>query len=249
MRTFLIPSIGLLFLSLCTCEKKQEPDRTDFYFTEHFEWHLTSLDADNVAEMANVLENEYARIVADFGVVDMPVVKIHLYASSEELYQAFFDEVPNLPTWATGLVTGEADVHIVSPNSAQFSSTEFDTRVINIVHEFVHCVTLHIRPNFANNPRWLWESVAIYEANQFINPNSIGYMVQEHPPTLDELNSFSNTKVYDVGFTVAEYIVDHWDQNTLVQLILSSGDVPSVLGVTTDEFQTNWFEFVKNKYM
>jgi hypothetical protein len=25
-----------------------------------------------------------------------------------------------------------------------------------IVHEFAHCVSLHVNPGIANNPRWLW---------------------------------------------------------------------------------------------
>lgn len=238
-------SLGML----CACEKKQHADESNFYSTDHFEWFLTSLDEDNVAEMASDLENEYSRITNDLDATQMPIVRIHLYVSSEELHQALSDEVPNLPTWATGLVTSKTDVHIVTPNSQQFSSSEFDARKIDIIHEFAHCVTLHVRSNFANNPRWLWESVAVYEANQFIDPNSVSYMVQELPPTLNELNSFSNTKVYEVGFTVTEYIVEHWDRNTLVQLILSNGNLPSVLGITADEFQNNWFQFVKDKYM
>ena len=41
--------------------------------------------------------------------------------------------------------------------------------VSHLVHEFAHCVSLQVNPRIANNPRWLWESVAIYESRQSVD--------------------------------------------------------------------------------
>ena len=38
-----------------------------------------------------------------------------------------------------------------------------DALIEAAVHEFAHGVSLHVNPRFGNNPRWLWEAVAIYE--------------------------------------------------------------------------------------
>ena len=57
---------------------------------------------------------------------------------------------------ATGYVTGREQARILFTSAAETESVA--------VHEFAHIVSLFVVPNFANNPRWLWESVAINES-------------------------------------------------------------------------------------
>jgi hypothetical protein len=118
------------------------------------------------------------------------------------------------------------------------------------VHEFTHGVTLNIEPRVANNPRWLWEGVALYEAGQFVNPRRLSYIVNRHPPTLAELNANwqTNTQVYDLGYLLIEYIVEKWGRQHVVDLIKTFGNIPSVLGVSVSEFEVGWYEFVMRKY-
>lgn len=59
----------------------------------------------------------------------------------------------------------------------------------NATHEFCHAVSLYVNPGFANNPRWLWESVALYENREFVDPRSLDYLVRGTPPTLQQLNA------------------------------------------------------------
>jgi hypothetical protein len=37
-----------------------------------------------------------------------------------------------------------------------------------VVLGVVHAVSLGVNPRFGNNPRWLWESVALYQNGEFI---------------------------------------------------------------------------------
>ncbi len=37
-----------------------------------------------------------------------------------------------------------------------------------MVHEMCNSVSLYVSPSFANNPRWLWESVALYENSELV---------------------------------------------------------------------------------
>jgi len=43
---------------------------------------------------------------------------------------------------------------------------------VNVVHGFCHAVSLYVSPTFGNNPRWLWEAVALYENAEFVDPRT-----------------------------------------------------------------------------
>lgn len=196
-------------------------------------------------DISDTLENNYSRILGDLLTDSVSHTIIHFYSTSEELADAVRHIVPNLPSWAIGLATAKDTIHMISPKHPQ---QQYEPMLQVLIHEFAHCVTLNIRPNFANNPRWLWESVAIFESRQFVHPNQLPYMVEHNPPTLTQLNNFNNTQIYEVGYLLSEYIVLNWGFQQLKDMILSNGNIQQVLGMTVTQFQENWFTFVRNRY-
>jgi len=118
----------------------------------------------------------------------------------------------------------------------------------NLVHEFAHCVSLHVNPRIANKPRWLWEAVAIYESRQSVDLRTVGYMTALQPPSIEELNLIENTRIYEVGYSIAEFIVSRWGQPALPDLILADGDTAAVLGLTPADFHREWFAFARQRY-
>jgi hypothetical protein len=54
---------------------------------------------------------------------------------------------------ANGYITGRDELRVVAVPQLD----------VNVVHEFCHAVSLSVSSTFANNPRWLWETVALYE--------------------------------------------------------------------------------------
>lgn len=215
------------------------------YETTHFAFYYTDLDSNNIQTIGDTLESNYSRIINDLMTDTLPEVNVHLYSNHDSLAAAVNLWVPNLPSWASGLAISQSEIYMMSPNHPQYG---FEPMLINLVHEFAHCVSYHIRPNIANNPRWLWESIAIYEARQFFDPHNLPYMVSHNPPTLSQLNSFSNTMIYEVGYLIAEYVDLNWDRTHLVNLIRTNGNLQQVLGMSTSEFETGWFQFVANRY-
>ena len=163
--------------------------------------------------MADTLERNYLRIINDLDSDSLPQVNVHFYTNYSDLAEAVSHVVPNLPLWAIGLAISETEIHMLSPN---VSGQAFGNMLVNLIHEFAHCVSYHIKPNIANNPRWLWESVAIYEAGQFRDPHTIPYLVSHDPPGLTQLNSFDNTMIYEVGYLISEYISE-LGKNTLCE--------------------------------
>jgi hypothetical protein len=244
---------ALLLLTICSCSNNDSvttpqnpPEPIPYpYESEHFTFYYTSYDSLYMHEIADTLENNYTRILNDLLTDSVARTVVHFYSSHQNLAAAVMHAVPNLPSWAIGLSTAKDTIHMMAPKHPDY---EYNYMLVVLIHEFAHCVTLNIKSNFGNNPRWLWEAIALYEAGQFVHPNMLPYMVNQTPPTLAQLNNFSNTQIYEVGFLLAEYIVLNWDRQHLKDMILNLGNTLSVLGMNTTQFQTNWFNFVKAKY-
>lgn len=213
--------------------------------TEHFKIFYTDLDKKNIKDIADSLETNYKRIITSLQSENLPIVNVHFYADIANLREAVKVSVPNLPSWAIGLATSVSEIHILSPN---YPKQDYQTMIRNTIHEFAHCVSLNINKTIGNNPRWLWESVAIYEGNLPWDPHMLPYLVNQKPPTLDELKQLSNTYIYEVGYFIADFIVKTKGISALNSLIKNNGNLKQTLNMDDDEFTKQWFAFVKKKY-
>jgi hypothetical protein len=216
------------------------------YASAHFAFQYTTLDAGNIATIAAAVESQYARIIADLGVGAMPTVHVTLYLDHAAMVAATQAVADFIPASASGLVTAEDQIHLMSPNAPAWGP--FDRMLSNLVHELAHCVSLHVNPRIANNPRWLWESVAIYESGQSVDLRTVGYMTALAPPSFESLNSFDNSRVYEVGYSIGEFVVSRWGQRALRDLITGNGDTAAVLHLSLADFHRDWFAFVRERY-
>lgn len=216
------------------------------YSSAHFVFQYTALDAGNIAAIAEAVETQHARILADLGASGMPAVTVTFYTDHAAMAAATQAVAGVIPAFASGLVTAKDQIHLMSPNAPAWGP--YDRMISNLVHEFAHCVSLHVNPRIGNNPRWLWESVAIYEARQLVDLRTVGYMTALTPPPFDTLNGFDNSRVYEVGYSIAEFIVARWGQRALRDLIAANGDTAAVLGMSLTDFQRDWFVFVRERY-
>jgi hypothetical protein len=120
--------------------------------------------------------------------------------------------------------------------------------VTAIVHEFAHCASMAANPAIANNPRWLWESVALYEAGQVVDPRTLPYVTSGTPPTLAELSRIEDTRIYDVGGLIGEFVVVTWGRQALRDLVRRGGALQAVLGVDEATFTARWFAYARERY-
>jgi hypothetical protein len=121
----------------------------------------------------------------------------------------------------------------------------------NAEHEFAHSMSLIVNSSISNNPRWFWETVAIYESGEFRDPTTISYLINDNFPTIQQLDNGFNTgsrQIYEVGYLIGEFIVEKWGSDKLVEMIKKNGNTQSVFGLSQVEFGTQWAEFVKEKY-
>ena len=238
-----LPQMGNLFISIIAWTLgwacMSHADRV--YLTPHFKLVYTPLDDINIKEIADSLETSYPKITASLHSEDLALITVRFYPDIAELTKAF----PDFPPWAVGQAISVSQIHMISPNDPK---QDYQTMIRNTKHEFAHCVSLKINPRIANNPRWLWESVALYEANLPWDPRTLPYLVNQQPPSLDQLNDLSDPRVYEVGYFVAQFVVKTYGTKALRSLIQTNGDLKSSLRMTNDEFTRAWFGFVRKEY-
>ena len=237
MKAIVFSFIILSFTFSCTSMGKI--DRV--YNTTHFKINYTVLDDINIKEIADSLENSYPKITSHLQSGDLPVVNVHFYKNIADLVKAF----PNFPVWSVGQAINVSEIHMISPNDPK---QDYQTMIRNTKHEFAHCVSMKINGTIGNNPRWLWESIALYEANLPWDPHMLPYLVSQKPPSLYTLNEFSNPNIYEVGYFIAQFIAETHGTTALKSLIQNNGNLEDTLNISDEEFTKQWFAFVKKKY-
>jgi hypothetical protein len=208
--------------------------------TEHFRVFGGTTPDGMLRAAADRLEAEYPRILSDLGVGTHPVVTVRIWQDTT----SYYDELTRyfgIRYQATGYITGPAELRLLAGGNV----------TTNAVHEFTHAVSLDVNPRFANNPRWFWETVALYENGEFVHPRLIESLGNGVFPTLQQLSADVNTdtQIYQLGFVLGEFIVSRWGRAAFVRMIETNADIPAVLGVSTAEFETAWRAFVRQRYL
>lgn len=186
-------------------------------------------------------ENSYPKITSHLQSGDLSVVNVHFYQNIADLTKVF----PDFPVLVVGQATSISEIHMISPNDQK---QDYQTMIRNTKHEFAHCVSLKINGPINNNPRWLWEAVALYEANFPWDPRMLPYLVNQKPPSLTALNELSNPNFYEVGYFIAQFSSETYGASALKSLIKNNGNLKDTLHMNEDEFTKQWFALVKKKY-
>ena len=201
--------------------------------TEHFSLLYSQADADKMDAYATELETAYPRITADLDQKDLPRIVGRFYPDQAS-YTAF---------------TGHGSLGSVQDRNL-FSIVTVPFKASVPVHEFAHCVTLHLDGQAGNNPTWLWEAVAVYEARDLVNPLTVPCLASRNFPTLAQLNVRGGScDIYQVGYTLTEYIVEGWGFAGLRDLIVAHGDPRESLGMSIEELQAGWWRFLEERYL
>ena len=231
----------IIFTQFLSCSKSTDP--VCELDGEYFKFILyDGLTATNIAEISRELGNNYTRIIDDLQIQSMPKITVKIWSDYNNFLIAMENDIGVRHTGATGYIFGMTEIRIIYNNQSAVAA----------VHEFAHLVTMQINSSIPNNPRWLWEAVALYENNEFVNPKTLPYMVSGNYPTLKELNTdynSSNHYIYNVGYLLLEYIVQTWGMDGVIGLVQNNGNITIRLGITIQEFESGWYQFVVHKYL
>lgn len=228
--------------------------------TDHFIISYHGIYKEEAQDVADNLEKNYNRIRTDLNDPDHDAIRVFIHS-----VQADFNKGTGLlNSNANGVSRGPNEFHLLWTN--WFNSIFPDDPIKTAIHEFTHCVQLNIlikeeqrKWGNADNgdfdkmfeekfmkeyPQWFWEAICDYEAG-IVNSISVKYGMRKNL-TLTDLNN--SNQIYNVGYTVVEYIVEKWGNDKLPVLITSYVDIKTVLGVSESDFEKGWVDFVKEKY-
>ena len=228
--------------------------------TDHFLISYHGIHQQEAHDIADNLEKHYNRIRSELGDPDHETIRVFVHPTQDD-----FNKGTGLPnSIANGTSRGPNEFHLIWTN--WYNSIFPDDPVRTAIHEFTHCVQLNIliedaqleladidKGDFENEfekkfineyPQWFWEALCDYEAG-IVNSISVKYGMNKNP-TLKSLNK--GNQVYNVGYTIIEYIAEKWGKDKLPALITSYVDIESVLNISESDFERGWTEFVDEKY-
>ena len=208
--------------------------------TEHFLLRYSGVDALIADTVAMDMENNYTRILHDFKLEKIPLVTVRIYPDLESFHKGI--NFPGAPEQVLATAFGKDDIRMVSPRNA---GPEGWMLTYGAPHEFTHCVHLNVDYS-PNNPKWLWEGVAQYEARWFFDPNELENIKKKEFPSLASLDQGME---YMLGFVVIEAIKDLWGFDAVINLIKNQGDVQKVLNIDQRKFEEKIFERIYSKYI
>lgn len=227
--------------------------------SEHFIISYSGIYKSEAEKASTHLENNYSQIRGNLKDVKHDLIKVFVYGS-----QFKFNEATGLKENTKGTSRGPNEFHFVWTN--WFNSIFPDDPLKTALHEFTHCVQLNIlidkakdtiitqdRLTFekefdkkfkAEYPRWLWESISIFEAGE-VNSLSVKYAKSKNL-TLEELNK--SNQIYNIGYTIIEYMTQKWGKDSLPKVIASFGNIEKALNIKPEEFEKGWIAFLEEKY-
>ena len=209
--------------------------------TTHFRLFAGRASTTVVQSAADALEREYARVLSDLNVTTpLGPISVQIW-QDEATYYGVLDRYFGVHYQATGYVTSRDELRVLAVSQLD----------VNVVHEFCHAVSLSVSSTFGNNPRWLWETVALYENGELVQPRTLDYMVRGAYPSLADLNADPNAgrQIYQVGYVIGEFIVARWNRTGLLNLIRAHGDVTAVFGMTPAAFEAEMYAWIRAKYL
>jgi hypothetical protein len=209
----------------------------EFYIkkTSHFVIHYKDEDKSCVGDLANSLEKSYPKVVSDLKPKYVQVINVMVYHNTDELMNAM--PTNNIKSQSGGMAISKYEFDILSP----FTGPSYEFTIYKTaIHEFTHCIELCIN----TPPVWLSESIAQYESSGFYKPDTYKY------PSISEMNQnvTENPAVYYYGYTLIEYIVNKWGMDGVRKLLENNGDIQETFGISEQELQEGWHEFLRTKY-
>jgi hypothetical protein len=208
--------------------------------TAHFRLFADRTSAATVQSAADSLERQYARVLNDLNVASLGPISVRIW-QDDASYYAVLDRYFGVHYQATGYITGKDELRVLAVPQLD----------VNVVHEFCHAVSLSVSSTFANNPRWLWETLALYENGELVQPQTLDYFVRGAYPTLAALNADPNAgrQIYELGYVIGEFIVARWGRAGLLDLVRANGDLTAVFGVTPAAFEAEMYGWIRAKYL
>jgi hypothetical protein len=235
MKNFLsILTSGLFAAMLCACGNEsvtRDAEQDETYpiviTTNAFKFILhDGVTRAQAGEIGDSLLANRDRIQNHLRVTVMPQVTISLWSRdhSGDFYAEMKNRIGQMYPGATGY----------TPSGTEMCVLWDPSMVRGSVHEFSHLVSIALKPNIGNNPRWLWEAIAQYESRTY-DPPSTWSAADRTFPGFVQLNQYNSSLPYRWGYFVISFVLQRWGDDAYINLIRSNGNTTSALGISEEE--------------
>ncbi|MBE8575839.1 MULTISPECIES: hypothetical protein [Vibrio] len=235
----LVVAVVLQFRGEQVCDGCYESDKGQFKYVLY-----DGTSPSVIPSIHNTLLINRTPLMNTFELGSMPPVTVRVWRNQK----AYLDEQERSIGYRYAFSTG-----YIEPKSNEIRLLYFGGEIHKTaLHEFVHLLTLQVNPNFANNPRWLWEAIAIYKSEDYWFHMSNRHAISRRFDGLaqDLYNKpNSSSAVYELGYTVGEFIERSWGEEAFVDLIKSNGDPSQLTDQPIASLFYDWEKFVKTTYL
>jgi hypothetical protein len=207
--------------------------------TPHFVLQAGLATDERLRAIGAALEATYDRVTAELETGDVGTLTVEVW-QDEASFVAALESYFGRRYASTGYVTGPATLRVLVVPRVE----------VNASHELCHALSMRVNPTIANNPRWLWETVALYENGERVDPRSIPYLAAGRFPTLSALDADpdASRQVYEVGYLIGEFVVFRAGREGLLRLVRANGDVGVIGFASPRAFEEAWAGFVRDRY-
>jgi len=217
--------IFVIYLLLQACVEEREANQLSPNFTIQV---IGAVEEDSIRAIRDALEGSIPRITEELGMTEFPSFVVKVWSDPNEFSSAFAGE------------GGQGGV-----DRGYVNTIESEIRVLNgedveqiVVHEFAHLATLAVNPTLAQNPIWLWESLALYlDDSGPPDTKTLTCVSESNALSLDDLSRPGAAKVYHVGYFIVDYVLATWDRTALIRLIENNGNIEKSLGIDQEQFE------------
>jgi len=178
--------------------------------TKNFILRYYGDDAQDINEIAHILEANFERITGILGIMPPEKTLVHIYANQRGFHQAIGR--PNAEAWVVGTVMG-GEIHMVSPSNPG-PEHDRDSIMSVAIHELVHIAANELNLHTSNNRIFLSEGLATYLAGQEcqLEPD------MEIPDVDTIISSCDGDTVYQAGFVFMQFIAARFGNDGLVAM-------------------------------
>jgi hypothetical protein len=214
---------------------------TNTLTSSHFEVQFSNNDSVVVRDIISSLEAKYDALIQSFELNSTTIISIKIYPDIETYHNAVL--TPGAPAWQMGRAWTKREIRMLSPKVAQQISNESQNAGEIVLHEFVHCLHLHLVKSATRVPGWLWEGVAMYKGCcRWAEPKDLDYMKKKKYPSLKQIEQDRTyQKKYELGYALIEFIDKTYGWEKVLELMKRNGDIKAVLGMSVKEFERAFY--------
>jgi hypothetical protein len=251
---------AVIYLAAFIVRKLRTVKEQTVLHTTHFKINYNGILKTEAENISKSLEENYNRIRTELADPKHDTITVFVHPTQKEFNSA----TGLVNSKANGVSRGPKIFHLMY--QTWFNSV-FPAEMEKVaVHEFTHCVQLNIliedartkygdlhntefdkrfEKEFAEKyPQWFWEALCDYEAGM-VNRSSVNYAAKKRL-TLKDLDK--SNQIYNLGYTIVEYMVATYGKDKLPVFIKSYGDFENSLHTSGKAFEQGWYQFVEEKY-